>query len=107
MSNVISENYSLISVMSRFGLPLGFGEKTVAEICKEQGVDCPTFLTVVNFVNEDSYGGEFVFDYDAVSLPALVEYLKQAHSYFLTSAFQRYAQNFALRWNSSPRRTTS
>ncbi len=83
MSNVISENYSLISVMSRFGLPLGFGEKTVAEICKEQGVDCPTFLTVVNFVNEDSYGGEFVFDYGAVSLPALVEYLKQAHSYFL------------------------
>ena len=46
MSNVISENYSLISVMSRFGLPLGFGEKTVAEVCKEQGVDCNTILTV-------------------------------------------------------------
>lgn len=83
MSNLISENYSLISVMSRFGLPLGFGEKTVAEICKEQGVDCPTFLVVVNFVVEDSYSGEFNFDYDSVSLPALVNYLKQAHSYFL------------------------
>lgn len=83
MSNVISENYSLISVMSRFGLPLGFGEKTVAEVCNEQGVDCNTFLIVVNFVNEDSYSGEFSFNYDSVSLPALVDYLKQAHSYFL------------------------
>lgn len=83
MSNVISENYSLISVMSRFGMPLGFGEKTVAEICAEQGVDCQTFLVVVNFVCEDSFGGEYAFDYDSVSLPALVEYLKQAHSYFL------------------------
>lgn len=27
MSNVISRNYSLISVMSRFGMSLGFGEK--------------------------------------------------------------------------------
>lgn len=83
MSNVISGNYSLITVMSRFGLPLGFGEKTVAEVCKEQDVDCATFLTVVNFVNEDSYSGEFIFDVNAVSLPALMEYLRQAHSYFL------------------------
>lgn len=83
MSNIISENYSLISVMSRFGLPLGFGEKTVEAVCNEQGVDCGTFLTVVNFVNEDSYNGEFSFNYDSVSLPALIEYLKQAHSYFL------------------------
>ncbi len=57
MSNVISENYSLISVMSRFGLPLGFGEKTVAEVCNEQGVDCNTFLIVVNFVNENGFSG--------------------------------------------------
>ena len=78
MSNVISENYSLISVMSRFGLPLGFGEKTVAEVCNEQGVDCNTFLIVVNFVNEDSYSGEFSFNYDSVSLPALVDYLNDS-----------------------------
>lgn len=27
MSHLITRNYSLISAMSRFGLPLGFGEK--------------------------------------------------------------------------------
>ena len=36
-------------VMSRFGIALGFGEKTVGEICKEQGVDCETFVAVSNF----------------------------------------------------------
>lgn len=83
MSNVISGNYSLITVLSRFGLSLGFGEKTVKEVCDSQNVDCDTFLTVVNFVHEDSFGGEYIFDEEKISLTALVDYLKQAHSYFL------------------------
>ena len=52
MSALISDNYSLLMVMSRFGLSLGFGEKTVAEVCEAQNVHCPTFLTVANFVSE-------------------------------------------------------
>ena len=83
MSNIIFRNYSLISVMSRFGLPLGFGEKTVKEICEQQDVDCNTFLAVVNFMEEEQYGYEYDAENDPISLPALMEYLKQAHSYFL------------------------
>ena len=83
MSNIIFRNYSLISVMSRFGLPLGFGEKTVKEICEQQDVDCNTFLAVVNFMEEEQYGYEYDAENDQISLPALMEYLKQAHSYFL------------------------
>ncbi len=83
MSNIIFRNYSLISVMSRFGLPLGFGEKTVKEICDRQNVDCNTFLAVVNFMEEEQYGYEYDAETDRISLPALMDYLKQAHSYFL------------------------
>ena len=32
MSALISDNNSLLMVMSRFGLSLGFGDKTVAEV---------------------------------------------------------------------------
>jgi hypothetical protein len=35
MSDLISDNYSLLMVMSRFGLSLGFGDKTVAEVCED------------------------------------------------------------------------
>ena len=50
MIDLISDNYSLLQVMSRFGLSLGFGDKTVKEVCEMNGVDCPTFLAVVNFM---------------------------------------------------------
>ena len=50
MIDLISDNYSLLQVMSRFGLSLGFGDKTVKEVCELNGVDCRTFLIVVNFI---------------------------------------------------------
>ena len=60
MIDLISDNYSLLQVMSRFGLSLGFGDKTVKEVCELNGVDCRTFL-----------------------IPGLIDYLRQAHIYFL------------------------
>ena len=81
MIDLISDNYSLLQVMSRFGLSLGFGDKTVKEVCEMNGVDCPTFLAVVNFMAEgfSRMDGET----DGLSIPALVDYLRQAHIYFL------------------------
>ena len=81
MSDLICDNYSLLMVMSRFGLSLGFGDKSVKDVCEAQGGDCPTFLAVANFISEEQYsysGNESDF-----SIPALMDYLKRAHTYFL------------------------
>ena len=81
MVDLISDNYVLLQVMSRFGLSLGFGEKTVKEVCEMNHVHCPTFLAVVHFVEE---GYSRIDDGDEdISIPALVDYLHQAHIYFL------------------------
>ena len=39
MADLISENYFLIQVISRFGIKVGFGDKTVEQVCREFGVD--------------------------------------------------------------------
>lgn len=81
MVDLISDNYDLLQVMSRFGLSLGFGDKTVEEVCEMNNVHCPTFLAVVNFVEE---GFSRIDDsQQQISIPALVDYLHQAHVYFL------------------------
>lgn len=80
MSDLISDNYSLLMVMSRFGITLGFGDHTVSEVCEAQGVHCPTFLTVANFASEPKHQ---IGNYNDYSLTALLDYLKQAHTYFL------------------------
>ena len=50
MIDLISDNYSMLQGLSAFGIRLGFGDKTVDEVCREQDVDAYTFLAVVNFV---------------------------------------------------------
>lgn len=81
MADLISDNYSLLQVMSRFGLPLGFGDRTVKEVCELKGVDCSTFLIVINFIAEGF--SRLDGSDEQLSIPALMDYLKQSHRYFL------------------------
>ena len=81
MSDIICDNYSLLQVMSRFGLPLGFGDYSVEEVCQTHQVDCPTFLAVANFINK-GHTRTFV-SLDEISVKSLILYLKNAHHYFL------------------------
>ena len=81
MSDLICDNYSLLMVMSRFGLSLGFGDKSVKDVCESQHVDYRTFLAVANFISEEQYS--YSIDNDSFSIPALMDYLKRAHTYFL------------------------
>ncbi len=81
MSDLISNDYRLLLVMSRFGISLGFGDKTVEQVCRESNVDCSTFLTVANFMQEENDRMED--NVQDISVVALTNYLKQSHSYFL------------------------
>lgn len=77
MRDLVSDNSALLLVMGRFGISLGFGDKSVREVCRMHHVDENTFLEVVNFVSDREY------HYESVYLPSLIGYLKQAHEYFL------------------------
>lgn len=77
LRDIIDDNSLLLLVISRFSIPFGFGDSTVAEVCRENGVDCATFLAVANLVC-----GKTVPD-GHISLASLTGYLKKAHTYFL------------------------
>ena len=49
MISIIRDNYNILQSLGSFGINLGFGDKTVREVCDEQNVDTYTFLAVVNF----------------------------------------------------------
>ncbi len=83
LSYLISDNFQILMVMSRFNISLGFGEKSVADVCRCQGIDCDTFLAVANFISGDQSGFSTDGEQPQFSLVALMDYLKNAHDYFL------------------------
>ncbi len=82
MSDVISDDYRMLQIISRFGIKLGFGDQTVGTTCRSAGVDVDTFLTVVNYVKDPAHAriSEMV---EQVDVPSLIAYLKNSHSYFV------------------------
>ena len=80
MISLIRDNYNILQSLGSFGLNLGFGDKTVRQVCDEQKVDCYTFLAVVNFTIN---GYTDVDNEDRLSLPTLLHYLKASHDYYL------------------------
>lgn len=80
MISLIRDNYNLLQSLGSFGISLGFGDKTVKQVCDDQNVDTNTFLAVVNFTIN---GYREMDDVSRLSVHTLLQYLKASHDYFL------------------------
>ena len=80
MISLIRDNYDLLQMLGSFGISLGFGDKTVNETCTDIGVDCYTFLAVVNFTIN---GYTNIESDDQISVPTLMHYLEASHAWYL------------------------
>ena len=80
MSDLVCDNYPVLLVMSRFGIVLGFGDKTIGQVCEECEVHTGTFLAVVNLLLDEGEAEDYKGD---ISVGALLGYLHNSHDYFL------------------------
>lgn len=81
MADVIHFNYSLLPVITRFNINLGFGDKTVAEVCRAHDVNLDFFIEITNsFVDEEYIPQK---DLDTFPVRLIVDYLKKTHDYYL------------------------
>jgi regulator of cell morphogenesis and NO signaling len=81
MSRLLCEKYSTLLVLSRFGIALGFGDKSIGDVCKDTGVDTNTFLTIINLLLDENQ--EINATGASFSLESLISYLQNSHAYFL------------------------
>ncbi|MDY6800255.1 MAG: hemerythrin domain-containing protein [Bacteroidota bacterium] len=80
MADVIHLNYSTLKVLNRFGIELGFGDKTVEDVCQQHQVDLDFFLEIINtFVNEDYFPKKHL---QSFSITLINDYLKKTHDYY-------------------------
>ena len=77
MRSLIRENHLFLMLLRRFGISLGFGDASIGEVCQKADIHADTFLAVANFLADKPWQN---FEID---IPSLMEYLKNAHDYFL------------------------
>lgn len=80
MADAIHANYLLIPVINRFGIHLGFGEKTIENVCREHEIDVDFFLAIINAFGNKNYFPEKRLQ--TFSVIIIVKYLKKTHQYY-------------------------
>ena len=81
LADAIEVNERLLLVIERFGISLGFGDKTILEVCRQYELDPDLVLLVLNVFVNHSCGTEGLVK--AHFIPGLIDYLKSGHRYFL------------------------
>ena len=82
MADMIASNYDLILMLPRFGIPLGFGERSVKEVCRDHNVDDHFFLTVCNIYTFDDYRPDDE-EISRIDRCLVAEHLRTSHRYYL------------------------
>jgi regulator of cell morphogenesis and NO signaling len=85
LAKLIHSNQFLLPVINRFGIRLGFKDKTVSEVCNELNINENFFLTIVNtYYNEDYFPEADLLSF---SPKLIVEYLRKTHAYYFNYLF--------------------
>lgn len=92
MSALISDNYPLLQVMSRFGIPLGLADRTIGEVCAESGVDAATFLAVANLMLHQN-NRAYKIELEGLSLGDLMKYIRNSHIFYINFRLPNIRQN--------------
>ena len=83
MADVIHLDYLLLPIIGRFGIDLGFGNKTVKEVCREKQIHLSFLLEILNSYHNHDYFAEDQFQDYPTTL--IVDYLINTHSYYINS----------------------
>ncbi|MDR0743698.1 MAG: hemerythrin domain-containing protein [Tannerella sp.] len=92
LADLISANHNLILMLPRFGIPFGFGDKSVAEVCTKYNIPADFFLLICNVYSFDSYipDGKKVVSTD---MRRLIPYLMASHNYYLKERLPHIEQH--------------
>ncbi len=82
LSDLITAHPSLLTLLTRLGISLGFGDRSIADVCEESGVDTGFFLLICNVYTFNNY----VPSTPAIlgtDMTGLVPYLEKSHKYYV------------------------
>jgi regulator of cell morphogenesis and NO signaling len=81
LADAIHYNHLLLPVINRLGVQLGFGDKSIKQICSDKNIDVDFFLIIINaFLDHDV---NKTMKIHSVSVVDMVEYLKATHNYYI------------------------
>lgn len=88
--DLISHDYNILPILSRFNIPLGFQDRRIDSVCADAGIDVRVFLFIVNFILNGQIDSDKL---PYIAPTAIVDFLHNSHDYFLKYKFPHIRSN--------------
>lgn len=82
MSHMILNDSTLLDILRRFNIPLGFGDRNVEEVCRLHSVN-PRFFLIIANINSFSAYLPTVKELNLITAEELINYLKRSHHNYI------------------------
>ena len=82
LSDLVTAHPPLLSMLKRLGISLGFGDRSIADVCESSGVDTGFFLLICNVYTFNNYVPTTVTIL-GTDMTGLVPYLEKSHKYYV------------------------
>ena len=86
MADLVASDISLLSILQRLNIALGFGEATVAEVCAQHNISVDLFLMICNIYSFHEYNPH-IDTLDKNDIKSITTYLRASHRYYTTVCF--------------------
>ena len=82
LSDLITAHPSLLSLLTRLGISLGFGDRSITDVCESSNVDTDFFLLICNVYTFNNYVPSTAAIL-GTNMTGLVPYLEKSHKYYV------------------------
>lgn len=86
VADLLANDGSLLSILQRLDIKLGFGEATVAELCARYGISAELFLIICNIYSFGDYRPE-VDSLGESDIKSITTYLRASHRFYTGVCF--------------------
>lgn len=94
MADAINQYHSLLTVLPRLGIPLGFREKSIEQLCSEHHVSLPLFTLISRVYIQTDYFPS-IEELRQCPMQDLLQYLFQSHKDYLENKFPHIEQHLS------------
>ncbi len=92
MADAINQYHSLLTVLPRLGIPLGFGEKSIEQLCDEHRVSEALFMLISRVYCQDDYFPT-ANELQQCSMTDILQYLVSSHKDYLENKLPHIEQH--------------
>lgn len=100
LAELVASDYRLLSILSRLGIQLGFGETSVGNMCRRHNLSADLFLLICRIYSSD---GDYTPETDLLAttdLEDITSYLHRSHLYYSETVIPRLGEKIELMMNS-------